>query len=77
MRRARDQRQRAGHVILIALAHRREHEPARGSLEELAADKAFQVGDLVADGRCGDVQFIGRLVDAAEAGDDFERNDSL
>jgi hypothetical protein len=77
VRRARNQRQRAGDVASVALADRRQHEAAGRALEEPAPDEAFQVGDLLADRGGGHVQFISRLVDAPQAGGHLERDDSL
>jgi len=51
----RNQGERAGHIASIALADRRQYEPARRALEKAASDEAFQVGDLMTHRRGGQI----------------------
>lgn len=77
MRGACKQGERAGHIPSITLADRRQLELPRCALKEPAPHEALQVCDLMADGGGGHIELVGRLVDAVEASDHFERDDSL
>jgi hypothetical protein len=53
-------------------AGRRQHHAARPALEQSFAQRLFQAGDAVADGRGRDVQRLGRRLERPGAGRQLE-----